>query len=50
MTDQEFAAWLRTVPREVPPEKVEEAEQLRAAEAGPYVPHHHHPYFGEAAH
>lgn len=50
MTDQEFATWLRSLPREVPPESVEEAEQAHDAEVGPYIPHHHHAYYGEAGH
>lgn len=50
MTDREHADWLRSLPREVPPEQVIEVEHAADVERGPYIPHHHHPYFGEAAH
>lgn len=46
MTDTEFAAWLRSLPREVPPEKVEQAVHQRDAERGPWVANQvvHHEY------
>lgn len=50
MNDQEFAAWLRSLPRETPPEEAEAAELAHDVEVGPYVPHHHHAYYGEAGH
>lgn len=52
MTDSEFAAWLRSLPREVPAEEVERLEHQHDVERGPYVPHggnvHHVP--GESRH
>lgn len=39
MTDAEFAAWLRSVPREKPPEEVGRVERERDTVRGPYVPH-----------
>lgn len=50
MSDQEFAEWLRTYPREVTPEEVEAVEERRDKERGPYVPHHHHSYYSESRH
>lgn len=51
MTDTEFAAWLRTVPRELSPEQVDQIGHDHDAERGPYIPHtgtHH--TAGEAGH
>jgi len=42
MSDQEFAAWLRTVPRTVTPGEVERRERSRDAVRGYYVNHHLH--------
>lgn len=39
MTDSEFAAWLRSMPREKPPEEVEQVERQHDVDRGPYVPH-----------
>lgn len=50
MTDHEFAAWLRSLPREIPPEKVMEAEEAHDAEVGPYIPHHHHATYEGSRH
>lgn len=51
MSDDQFAEWLRSMPREVPAEEVERLERLRDALRGPW----HNPnevpcYYGEAAH
>lgn len=51
MSDEEFAAWLRTVPRERTPEQVERAERAHDADVGDYVNRHqsvHH--YGESRH
>lgn len=50
MSDQEFADWLRSVPREITPEEVERVERDRDRERGPYVPHHHKVYRDESRH
>lgn len=50
MNDEEFAAWLRTYPREKSPEEVVAAERRHDQIEGPYVPHHHRAYYGEAGH
>ena len=50
MTDSEFAAFLRSVPREKPEEQVIENEKRHDRVQGPYVPHHHHPYYEESRH
>jgi hypothetical protein len=38
-TDREFADFLRALHRDFAPEQVEQIEQERDAERGPYVPH-----------
>ncbi len=38
MTDEQFAAWLRSLPRVVAPERVEEIEHQHDVERGPYAP------------
>lgn len=38
-SDSEFAAWLRSMPREKPPEEVEQVERQHDVDRGPYVPH-----------
>jgi hypothetical protein len=51
MSDEEFAAWLRTVPRERSPEQVARAERAHDVECGEYVNRHasvHH--YGESRH
>ena len=51
MTDTEFAAWLRSYPREKSPEQVARDERAHDVEVGDYVNSHmsvHH--YGEAAH
>lgn len=52
MTDEEFAAWLRSVPRSMSQEDVDRAVAARDREQGRYVPHggavHH--VEGESAH
>ncbi len=52
MTDQEFAAFLRSLPRELPEEEVEHIEHAHDAVRGRYVPHggtvHH--YADESRH
>ena len=50
MTEREFADYLRSLPREQSPEEVERREHEHDVERGPYVPHHHHPYFEESRH
>ena len=50
MSDQEFADWLRSVPREKSPEEVMRGERAHDRQVGPYVPHHHHGYYEEARH
>lgn len=50
MSDQEFADWLRSVPREKTPAAAQAAEAKRDEERGLYVPHHHHVYYGESRH
>ena len=51
-SDQEFAEYLRSLPREKSAEQVEQEIAERDAELGPYVPHggevHHIP--GESRH
>lgn len=49
MSDQEFAAWLRSYPREKSPEEVERGEHVRDRERGEYGQQDHHE-FGEARH
>lgn len=39
MTDTEFAAWLRSYPREKSPEQVERDERAHDAKQGLYIPH-----------
>lgn len=39
MTDSEFAAWLRSLPRERSPEEVERAVRFRDDTLGEYFPH-----------
>lgn len=51
MTDTEFAAWMRSLPREKTQEQVDSLIQGRDLEEGEYVNHNlfvHH--FGEAGH
>ena len=50
MSDVEWAAFLRSLPREVSPEDVERRGCLHDREAGPYVPHEHRCYWEEARH
>lgn len=38
MSDEEFADWLRSVPREIPADKVEEIEHRHDVERGAYSP------------
>lgn len=38
-TEREFAEYLRSLPREIPPTEVEHIEREHDAERGPYVPH-----------
>lgn len=50
MSDQEFAQWLRSVPREVPADEVERRERQRDAERGEWINPHQFPHhFGESA-
>jgi hypothetical protein len=49
-TDNQFASFLRSLPREVAEERVAEIEAQHAAVRGLYVPHHHHPTFEAARH
>lgn len=44
------AEWLKKVPREIAPEEVERRGLIRDQEEGPYVPHEHRSYYGEAGH
>jgi hypothetical protein len=50
-TDQEFAEYLRSFPRELSAAEVEELGRQHDAEQGPYIPHSgvHHTA-GDAAH
>lgn len=52
MTEEEFAEFLRSLPRELPPERVAELERDRDHQRGPYLPHgsevHH--YSDESRH
>lgn len=51
MTDEEFAAWLRSLPRELSQEEVSSRIRLRDDTEGEYFNHNltvHH--FGEGAH
>lgn len=51
MSDEEAAAWLRSMAREVPVEEVERIERVRDITQGEYFNHNltaHH--YGEAAH
>jgi hypothetical protein len=50
MTDHEFAAWLRSTPREKSPEEVDRIEHAHDVERGPWVANQivHHEY-GESA-
>jgi len=52
MTDSEFSSWLRSMPRTLSQEDVDQRVAQHDAERGPYVPHgqevHHIP--GEARH
>lgn len=52
MTEEEFAEFLRSLPRELPPERVVELERDRDHQRGPYLPHgsevHH--YSDESRH
>jgi tRNA(Phe) wybutosine-synthesizing methylase Tyw3 len=51
MTDKEFADWLGSVPREIPPEQVAEVEKKHDRERGLYVPHSEITHvYGEAQH
>lgn len=50
MTEREFADYLRSLPREVPPEEVERIEREHDAERGPYAPHAHRSGYSEARH
>lgn len=51
MTDTEFAAWLRSIPREIPEEEVNRRTHLHDTEQGDWVNPHEFPHhFGEAAH
>jgi hypothetical protein len=50
MTDQEFADFLRSLPREIPPEKVEEIEREHDAERGVFQPLPGHHHYGESHH
>lgn len=51
MSDQEFADWLRSVPREVSPEEVERLERLHDLARGHWHNRNEVPcYYGEAAH
>jgi hypothetical protein len=51
LSDEEFVAWLRSMPRERSPEQVDQVERQHDAERGEYIPHgfitHH---YGEAQH
>ncbi len=40
MSDQEFAAWLRSVTREVPPAEVERRARVSGITRGEYFNHH----------
>lgn len=51
MTDQEFADWLRSMPREKSVEESARLEHEHDVERGPYVPHSEITFHcGEAAH
>lgn len=50
MSDQEFADWLRSLPREKSPAEVDRDEKEHDRARGPYVPHHHRNYCGESRH
>lgn len=50
MTEREFTRILKSTPREKSASEVEQAEREHDTERGPYVPHHHHPYFEESRH
>lgn len=39
MSDQEFAAWLRSLPRVMSPEEVDQRERLRDITRGEYLNH-----------
>lgn len=47
MSDQEFAAWLKSVPRTVTPSEVERRERSKDAARGYYVNHHLHVHHTE---
>jgi hypothetical protein len=51
VSDEEFAAWLRSVPREIPADEVERRVRVIDITRGEYFNHNesvHH--YGEAAH
>lgn len=51
MSDEEFAKWLRSVPRTVGPEEVVQRERVKDITRGEYLNHNlsvHH--YGEARH
>lgn len=50
MSDQEFAEWLRSYPREKSPEEVEHREHVRDRERGEYIGQQEHHEFGESRH
>lgn len=50
LSEEGFTALLRRVPREKSPERVAHEVAARDAEQGPYVPHEHRAYYGEAGH
>jgi hypothetical protein len=50
MTERELIELLDSTPREKSQDEVDQIEHRHDVERGPYIPHHHHPYFEESRH